>query len=234
MRYYLWVAKGAEHNALARLSMASVARHDPFAPVMHMDLDHPSYDTIRELPMMLVGLEAAFRVLADLGADDELVCLDTDTLALGPVDILDEAADMAVTYRHGEGDEGELFAKMPYNFGVLAFRGGAGGIEACLWLRERVRGMAQQWQDWYGNQMALAELLPEAPPEGTIDIVRARLRWGPARPGNCIAVRRLPCSTWNYTPRSIDEDVAGKVVLHFKGDRKALMREWATKLGLDQ
>lgn len=249
MRTYVYFVRGAQHAALARTSIESVRKADPAAQVLVMtdeaartwDLSAAIGVIPSGLPIMLANLEAQVRALVTAPIGSELVFLDTDILVLEPLPIPFEA-DVVVTWRdhvgtnaRGEKVEGVARA-MPYNYGVLGARQGYAAIEAFFWLRERVRQMHTVYQDWYGNQLALAQLAGPPPAAATPDgrpIERRPLRWTYTAWGNEVRIAKLPGERWNYTPQQVGEQIHGKRgILHFKGGKRALMESYAKRLGL--
>jgi len=247
-RNYGWWVRGRYHAELAVTSIASVRKADPGASCSVMvDLSGGDHLDLFEgqaggfaadfghMAPMLANLEAIWQLLATVAYGEELVMLDTDTIALRPVALLDEAS-LAVTWRDHvrKTEEGEklagVAAQMPYNFGVIAFRADRYALEAALWMRERVRRLCGRWRTWYGNQIALAELLGPAP--AARDRVDVGLPWSLTEYGGAVHVNRHPCEEWNYTPAGAGEDIAGRGVLHFKGHARALMGPYAEALGL--
>ena len=113
----------------------------------------------------------------------------------------------------------------PYNYGVLGASVYPQTIEAFYWLRARILRMNIRNQRWYGNQLALADLVGTAPESGEARKF-ARIRWALGDRGTMLSIRQLPCSTWNYSPNEADEDVSEKAILHMKGDRKDLMQHY--------
>jgi hypothetical protein len=49
-----------------------------------------------------------------------------------------------------------------------------------------------------------------------------------------LKIRFVPCTGYNWFPDSLDDDAGMAMVIHFKGERKKLMRGWAKKyLGIE-
>lgn len=207
---------GAEHRALAERSAASVRAVYPDCQIWMSGQDKVT------APMMVANLDSQIDVLRRAPRDEAILFLDTDILLRRPLPFGNE--DMMVTWRdHVSENEGEKVAGvakiMPYNYGVVGCWNRPVVLEAFLWMRARILQMAPMYQQWYGNQLALAQLA--CAPVG--EFARRRIKWSATDPGTEIGIRYLPCDTFNYTPEAEGEDVADKAVLHFKGNRKHLM-----------
>lgn len=221
MRYCYWV-RGREYDQMLELSMASARRVDPAAKfhVIEMDMDRPA---------MVANLDAQISCLSEIWTGEGVYFLDADILLRRAFDM--PITDIVATWRDHVGySEGEkvsgVATLMPYNYGVMGMRAGAKALEILIWLRARILKMSSTYQNWYGNQMALAELLGKAPAAGE-EIRDLRLRWGPMDSGTPFSAQLLPCDIYNYSPESADEDVSERRVLHLKGARKAWMNAYA-------
>ncbi len=242
---YAWFVRGAAHAAMCRTSIESVKKADPGAQcIVVTDEANPPWQIPDVLllnidpgmPIMLANLEAQIQALswAWTGNYERITFLDTDTLLLKP---LLAFGDIAFTWRAyvGVGEEGEkvegIAVRMPYNYGVIVARPCLKSFEAFIWLRERIRAMHSQNQQWYGNQLAAAELAGPRPESGG-GIDQRCLPWKITNHGKTIQVGKLPCEQYNYTPQKPGEDVTEKYVLHFKGGKRDLMSIYAKRLGL--
>jgi len=244
MSSYFWFVRGAEHAAMCQQSIDSVRRVDSRARCFVVtdeqqpawEVDVGVYHMTSGQPIMLANLDAQVMALGVAIPNEPVIFLDTDILLVRPIPIV--AADLIVTWRDhvgmvdGEEVEG-VAAQMPYNYGVLIADPNARVLEAFIWMRERIRKMHNGYKQWYGNQIALAELCgrkPATPPAGP---EMRSIPWAPAsRPGYGISVAKVSCDVFNYTPQAEDEDISSKVVLHFKGKRRDLMPAYAKRLGV--
>ena len=94
---------------------------------------------------------------------------------------------------------------MPYNGGIILCK----NTDYFPNLVEIMEQMPFQLQHWYGNQMAMKELV------------------------NAFSTVMLPCSTYNYTPDKYEDslkDMSDKWCVHFKGARKPWMIEYAKRM----
>ena len=239
--FVYWV-RGREYAAMAEKSIASVRSvyGDGANFFIYTDDEHIDWGSANALiirmpygrPAMVANLDAQCSYLTDppRGASGRFMFLDVDTITrmLFP---WEDGVDLYVTWRDHVGvKDGEKVAGfaslMPYNYGVVAGKRNARTIEAFLWIRARILQMAPTQQQWYGNQLALADLCA-APNRG--DGLKIRnISWSMSDfNGTPLIIKTLPCEVWNYTPESDDEDVSSKGILHLKGKRKHLMESYA-------
>src|SRR5690606_4720101 len=120
------------------------------------------------MAIMLANLQAQCNALFVCSPDEPIVFLDTDILLLEKIPAL---ADHTITWRDhpivsdDEKVEG-VAAQMPYNYGVIVAQFGSRAVESFIFMRERIRRMHSRYQEWYGNQLALAELCGPRPESG--------------------------------------------------------------------
>lgn len=243
MSSYFWFVRGADHAAMCNQSIASVRRVDSLARCFVVtDEQEPAwsvhagmYRIASGMPIMLANLEAQVVAFGVATLNEPVIFLDTDVLLVRPLPT--NLADLVVTWRDHVGVvDGEEVAgvatQMPYNYGVIVCGNNARVLEAFIWMRERVRKMHSGYKQWYGNQIALAELVGPKP-DGVPGAELRRIPWAVASvPGYGINVAKLPCEIFNYTPQAEDEDITQKVALHFKGARRSLMPSYAQRLGV--
>lgn len=249
--FHYWV-RGSDYAELARLSIRSVWRVYGAESRISVSTDSPEHfdharfgehaegwlglevhRIRRREPPMIENLAVQYERLA--GSDcDANVFLDGDVVLLRGLPLPTfGGAHIVATWRDHDSvnEDGSknlgAAATMPYNYGVLMALRSPAAIEAFLWMRERIKAMNPSLQGWYGNQMALAELLGPKLREAPED---REIPWAPEREGNRIRALALPCETWNYTPESLSEDLSAKGALHFKGKRKDMMREFCARL----
>lgn len=176
------------------------------------------------LPPMVANINAQLCALHNTTKGERVLFLDADTIMLQPFPWTD--ADIHATWRPEVNGDVEMARHQPWNYGVLGVNVTPAVIEAFYWLRARVLRMAPKNQDWYGNQLALADLLGAA----REDSYDTAVRWSLMDRGTPLSVMPLPCCVWNYSPSGPDEDVSGKGILHFKGGRKDLIEHYAVRL----
>jgi hypothetical protein len=235
MNIVYWI-RGLEHAKMAEVSIESARKAYPGCTVLvYTESGDPAQDyklpAQRAIisggrPAMVANLDAQIRALAGAVLGEPFLFVDADTLIREGY-VLPSIYDLGVTWRDHvavRGDEkiAGLAKFMPYNYGVIYARARPATFEALLWLRARILRMNPQHQAWYGNQMALAELVGAPQGNGPVPIA-----WALTDPGDTrLNVLKLPCDTHNYTPEAAGEDVTGKVILHFKGGRKDLMEAY--------
>lgn len=238
---YAWWIRGKQFAELAAKSIASIKRFDRFlvdrrfivvtddacpAPPEYSEIFGKQVEVWGKLPgrrAMVANLDAQIHVLCQTPIGERVLFLDADTLMLQPFPWTD--ADMHATWRADVNGDVEMARQQPWNYGVLGVNVTPAVIEAFIWLRHRILKMSAKNQDWYGNQLALADLLGQ--PNGGKD---RRIRWTLQDEGTPLTVEELPCSLWNYSPSGPGEDVSGKGILHMKGDRKDLIEHYAGRL----
>lgn len=239
--YAYWI-RGRAYAELAAKSIESIKRFDRYLVERRFVVvsdDHPLelfkigdilpaqtefIVTNAGRPAMVANLDAQIEVLHNTPKGERVLFLDADTLAIQSFPWTD--ADMHATWRTDVNGNEDLARQQPWNYGVLGVNVTLAVIEAFIWLRARILKMAPAHQDWYGNQLALADLLGAA----RSDSFETAVRWSLMDRGTPLSVMPLPCSVWNYSPNGPDEDVSGKGILHMKGDRKDLIEHYATRL----
>lgn len=240
MRTYCWWIRGAEFAELAKLSIASVRKLEPFSierrlvvytdeksPTwIHALAPHGSGIEVHQLPpgrpAMVANLDAQVAALMNSARNERVLFLDADTLMRKPFP-WQQGIDLYATWREHVNGDREMARYQPYNYGVVGAVANAATIHAFIWLRARILQMSPDNQDWYGNQLALASLLGQPRSEPWT----ARIRWTLSDEGSPLRVAALPCDVWNFSPDSADADVADKGILHLKGNRKDLMQHFA-------
>lgn len=209
--------RGDHFAQLAQISAQSVKRVYPKANIQFITDDGSR-------PKMVANLDAQVEVLGWAERGSQVLFLDADALLAKPFPF-DLQHDLWVTWRDQVNGNPEMAKQQPYNYGVVGCVARPQVIEAFIWLRARILAMAKKNQDWYGNQLALADLLGQ--PRDHID---ARVRWSVCDIGTSLAVKCLKCEDWNWSPDAEGEDIAGKGVIHLKGDRKDLIEHYAQRL----
>lgn len=240
--YCYWV-RGREFAELAAKSIESVKRLERFlverrfvvitdgalediADVFSKDVAVIEH-AYKGRPAMVANLDAQISCLLGTPMGERVLFLDADTLVQQAFPWT--SADLHVTWRDTVNGDPEMARQQPYNYGVLGVNVTPASIEAFMWLRARILRMNPERQRWYGNQLALADLLGQREtgrwaPGGNIE---KRIRWTLEDQGTPLTVCELPCDTWNYAPDSPNEDITGKGILHFKGGRKDLIEHFS-------
>lgn len=228
MNYVYWV-RGREFLDLAKLSIESVKKLGKCKVFVYTDDPDLTDDGLIHLepgrPAMVANLDAQVNALANLPRGERVLFLDADTLVKKPFPFSD--ADLFVTWRDHVGVKDGVkqvgnAKEQPFNYGVVGATANAKTLEAFIWLRARILRMTKQHQHWYGNQIALFDLIGQPKDKKT-----ATVRWALDDRGTELSVECLPCETWNYSPEAEGEDVSAKGIIHCKGNRKELMKAYA-------
>jgi hypothetical protein len=187
---------------LAEIMVASVKRHMPTVPIIHMrDEATPQIAGCSSQVIPWDGRHLMTYRLQHLAAmpKREMATLDTDVVVqkdLRPV--FWRPFQVALTKRKGpiyDPNGVDLAQEMPYNAGVVFTRSAAFWTDCYAWCRESPEAL----QTWYGDQHALKRFAKD------------------------YEALELDCGHWNYTPATADEDVSHKAIVHFKGRRKQWM-----------
>ncbi len=243
MTSYIWFVRGQTHAAMCRTSIESVRKIDQEAECIVVTDDssvgpiteNMYYTRTDKLPIMVANVASQVKAMFR-ATSDKLVFLDTDVLLLGE---LPHVGDVTITWRdhvmvseEGEKQEG-IASIMPYNYGVITARFGEGSTEAFIWMRERIKQMGYRQQEWYGNQLALAELAgPMKKDSVGVEVGEREISWSLHQPGSRVVIGKIPCARFNYTPQGPNEIIDDVFALHFKGKKRELMKGYAERLGL--
>lgn len=128
------------------------------------------------------------------------IMLDTDILVAKDISEAIQK-DAAVTWRpvHNVIVKDVGVVPMPYNGGFLAVNNDA-FMRALV---DKMEAQEPRWQEWYGDQMALRDVVAEEK----------------------FDVKILRDQAWNYVPDFLGDTTPARV-LHFKGKRKSMMRPY--------
>lgn len=227
--YCYWV-RGQSFYEMAQLSIASVKKVDKKAKILiytdDPDIKGPNVCRMEPgRPAMVANLDAQVNAICTTEYGENILFLDADTILKKPFPF--DETDIFLTWRdHVAIKDGEkvvgIAKDQPYNYGVVGAQVNCRTMEAFIWLRARILKMTKEHQNWYGNQIAMFDLVgaPEARKTAII-------RWALNDNGTKLSVKCLPCETWNYSPEGEGEDITGKGIIHLKGNRKDLMVAYA-------
>jgi len=211
----------------------SVLRFDKEATFVILTDFKTQFDNIRsdtkivrsEINQREIMLERTRRQLAFLEQDDgssPILFADTDMLILAPLQqVFSSPFDVAVTIRKHE--------KMPINGGIFFVHNQKLERGICFF-KEILNRMAAETKterrEWYGDQIALAEILD--PLEFPQDI-------GNLREYKNYSVKLLDAQKYNFSPEEdrpiLGEDLSGKLIYHFKGRCRSYMASyWKLRL----
>jgi hypothetical protein len=164
--------------------------------------------------LMLSRTRAQQQYLRESSFEAPIVFLDSDILLNGSFSsILEKDFDVALTYR--------TKSSVPINGGLMIMNNRRPEKTRHFFnmFTEHFESAFSDKANWYGDQLAMVSLLqlePLAPQYNeTIEVDGCR-------------ILLLPCDTYNFSPdnnvESIRVPLEDKLVLHFKGQRKHLMR----------
>ncbi len=231
---FVYCAKGKDHALMAVRSAETVRKHHPTAEIfLYTDdrydlvsearLNHRVEPWIFKHPFMLANVMAQNEHLLQVSEFvDKVVFLDNDIIMRNPLGELihDDRTELHVTWRDNVG---KLSDAQPYNYGVLIVQNNPMAKRAMMWLEERVSKLSPDRQKWYGNQIALRELVGPLRRNESVfrDLGRA-----------FFIVEQLPCHKYNWTPPDDKpkQSASDKIFIHLKGDRKDLFGYYYDKV----
>lgn len=192
------------HRQLADLLIRSARAHMPTVEIVHFTDDVTSQmrgtDAVRRQPAgpIALGCLEAYES-ADEG---DWLFVDTDVLIQRDVRWIFDSLDFEIAVAEREGtlldkEIGTKFmAAMPYNKGAVFSRSPVFWSKAAAYLRTQ----SEKRQNWMGDQAAMCSVI--ATRAFRVHVLSNR---------------------YNYPPKSQDESVIDKAILHYKGPRKAWM-----------
>jgi len=179
--------------------VASVKRHMPGVEVLQLTDDTTTaIEGCTAVRLPWNGEEPMILKMTHLSKlTGDILALDTDVIVQADVSgVFSLPFDVALTWRDGpiRGPKGEDITKlMPINCGVMFCRNPE-FWHACIQLC-----MVHEIEHWCADQLTVPHV---------------------ARQFNTL---RLHCDNFNYTPNSKNEDVNGRLIVHYKGNRKEWM-----------
>lgn len=159
--------------------------------------------SVKRLPWDGTGVMLwRMRHLAQL--DEDVLCLDTDVMVQADLSsVFALPFDVALTRRDGPifDPEGTDITKMMPYNCGVMFSRSPFFWQECIGLCE-----ANEYDGWFADQISVAKVAPH------------------------FNTLKLHCDNFNYTPKH-GEDVSRRYALHFKGQRKEMMLEYARGQG---
>lgn len=153
--------------------------------------------------------------LATHDFSSHLVLLDYDMLINASLfSLFEEAFDVGLTYRPNH--------EWPINGGIQFVHAHSKQASQHYFqaVFKHLEALPEEKKQWWGDQIALYAVIEDS----------YRSRTSENLLYNSTRIRLLPCETYNYYfPRvfkSVQEESEGKVVLHFKGNRKQFMAKF--------
>ncbi len=151
--------------------------------------------------------------------EGETIFLDPDVLMVRKPDLL-FLRDLAFTWRDNLGD---FSKRMPWNTGVVFARCGKASAVFFDEMATRVKAMPKDDQKWYGNQLALSDMVGSPDRLITTKWKQERHALWAARESFGAYISELPCDMYNWTPEG-DEPLMNRYFVHLKGNRKHRMK----------
>ena len=225
----------AEYLGMVDMMFSSARLFHPHARrVVLSDLE-TSFDPVRDgidsidrsemdpQKLMFERAQAQLRHVRASGFDRPMVIIDSDILVNGSLQpVFERDFDVALTWRGDNRDQ-------PINGGLLILNNRRPAVSRRFfenYVRIYSERYADEKGDWFGDQLALRDALGlEVEQLAASEIVEV---------DGC-RVLLLPCDTYNFSPSNqfteIERDLGDKLILHFKGERKRLMRPyWRARL----
>lgn len=219
--------KSVSYQDMLRWSISSVRREMPQARCVLLTSTNTvvpdGFDAVlkadmQDQPLMLANV-AAQSSFIEVTKAERVLFIDSDILLQrsfdGPFMVMESLqADLGVTFRTN-------MPLMPYNYGVILARP---SVLTRMFFRElhaRVKKMNPELQDWYANQVALAESL------GRRDLLQALREDNTVIQIGALRCLLFTCDLYNFTPEQESDITPEKFALHFKGNRKELMKRIA-------
>lgn len=196
MRVAFYCESAGPHLEVGKLFVASVQKSMPGVEIFHLTNETcPEIDGAKPIRLpndMPMGIR---RLTHYTQLEGKWLLCDSDVIVQKDVrHIFNGPIDAAVVSRKGTDIEGTDYEKVfPYNFGVV-FSNSQKFWKMVLGV---VETLSPELQRWEGEQAALGKIAD----------------------GGGFRVAYLP-KEYNYTPRSKDEDVSDKYIVHYKGPRK--------------
>ena len=179
------------HVDMAKGMIASVKRHMPDIPLFHLtDGDTEALgEPIRLAEPKPLALNRITHYSRLIG---DWLLVDTDIIFNRDVrEVFNQPFDVAFAERDEKND---YCTAMPYNLGVVFSRNWQFWAD----IVPAVQGLPPKLQEWEGGQLASG--------------------WYATRDWCPYKILKLPAE-YNYCPKSKDEDVSGKAIVHYKGRR---------------
>lgn len=171
--------------------------------------------TVRRAKMMFDRMVAQFEFVQAYDFSLPILLVDSDILINSPLDpVFQHDFDIGLTWRHD--------FKMPINGGIIILNNRRpDAIRRFFSLYHEIYSKKYaDHADWYGDQYALRDCIGMTAEEmashhGMIEVQGCR-------------ILLLPCEQYNFSPNNSVSTIASrymdKFVLHFKGERKLLMK----------
>lgn len=171
---------------------------------------------------MVANVDAQYRYLIHESEDEHVWFLDTDVLVRrDPTEHLKFKREtlLDITYRWGNA----LFDAMPFNYGVIHVKPTLKASAFWQHLLREVKSLPLEKRLWYGNQVAMKNLLPQPgtkpDPNWFMEVEAGSNTEGRVTYGI------MPLIEFNHSPEDPDDICSRAHILHYKGRRKEFMRQ---------
>lgn len=197
-------------NVICTLLTDSQTNMDKLATVFQ----RRNYEIDRQ-ELMLSRSLAQFKYINEFDFSHPLLMIDTDILVNGSIQsIFDEDFDVALTWRNNK--------LMPINGGLIILNNRRPDAVRDFFGRfiSIYETFYSDYENsrWYGDQLALRDVINLS----LVDYSDYKITMV-----NGCRILLLPCDVYNFFPKNkykcICSDLSGKIILHFKGERKRLM-----------
>lgn len=192
--------ESAVHIELAELMMRSARLVMPDVPIVQLTDDYtPRVIGVDDCIRLPGDMPMAVRRMSLQAMDGDWLFVDPDVMFRRDVrDVFNKDFDVAITDRAEitPDRESDYSRLMPHNTGVVFSK------SRHFWERVKAKlvTMEQKYQEWTGDQLVIC---------------------GMAKDKGVIV---LPGKVYNFPPEGGDTDVSGAAIVHYKGNRKHMMR----------
>jgi hypothetical protein len=182
--------------------------------------DHIERAPIKQEELMTERFRMQRNWLRRMSRPTNVAFVDTDTLILEDLSqVFEQTFRLGVTVRDVVRFPWEVVG--PYNAGVIFARPIGAPSDGAVHdaLIELIERMEREYSAWCGGQLAMRDLLGRRQPAEVVSI-------------RGVDVRIFSCTTHNYRPTDIGEDIDDRLILHFCGTAKPLITSYARRIGI--
>ena len=190
--------KATVHLRLAEIMIKSARAVMPDVPIVQLTDGSTARvmgtDECRRIPGDMPM--AIRRVSHHAALEGDWLLIDPDVMFRRDVrEVFNESFDVAITDRIGTviDQESDYSTLMPHNIGVVFSRSPQFWQE----VKARLLQMPEKLQEWMGDQIVVCEMASRC--------------------------KHIPGKVYNFPPDSVDTDISGAAIVHYKGNRKDMM-----------
>jgi hypothetical protein len=192
------------HWQIAKSMIASAKEVMPDVPIVQLTDDKtPELEGVSAVARIPGKMPMAIRRMKHhASCIGDWVFVDTDVIFQKDVsDVFEESFDVALTDRVGTYMHGTEYAKQqPYNMGVTFSR----NTDFWKLVLDKLLEFPDKYQEWEGDQMVVCALAENQ--KTPFDIVI------------------IPGKTYNFTPKTKEEDCSHAAIVHYKGEKKSWIK----------